>query len=246
MNLKMGSLGAEPKKALFLGALVLLGAYFYFSSGSGAPAGSSATVASSAGSRVPAPGMAEPLRKMPVRTARARGSQRGSSGGSFLEFRPSLKPRKDVEVDRAGIDPTLKLDRLEKLRSIGVEGGRRSLFEESQGQAAVLAIKEPPKVIMSRPFVGPMPAAKEVAGMKPPEPPPPPIALKFYGFISPRSAGVKRAFFLDGDDIIVATEGQMVKSRYRIVRIGVNSAVVEDTQFKNNQQTLPLVEEQTG
>ena len=44
----------------------------------------------------------------------------------------------------------------------------------------------------------------------------------------------------------MATEGQLVKNRYKIVRIGVNSAVVEDTQFKNNQQTLPLVEEQVG
>ena len=39
----------------------------------------------------------------------------------------------------------------------------------------------------------------------------------------------------------------MVKKRYKILRIGVNSAVVEDTEFKsNNQQTLPLVAELAG
>ena len=85
-----------------------------------------------------------------------------------------------------------------------------------------------------------------VAAAAPPEPAAPPIPLKFYGFINPvRTVGPKRAFFLDGDDIVVANEGQMIKNRYKIVRIGVNSADVEDTQFKkNSRQTLPLVPEE--
>jgi hypothetical protein len=78
----------------------------------------------------------------------------------------------------------------------------------------------------------------------PPPPPPPPIPLKFYGYITPSSAGGKRAFFLEGEEIHVVTEGDIVKRRYKIVRIGINSVVVEDTEFKN-QQTLPL-EEQPG
>ncbi len=44
---------------------------------------------------------------------------------------------------------------------------------------------------------------------------------------------------------MVASEGQTIRNRYRIVRIGVNSAVVEDTQYKS-QQTLPLAEEEKG
>ena len=74
-----------------------------------------------------------------------------------------------------------------------------------------------------------------------PEPKAPPIPLKFYGFVNKTKVGDKRAFFLDGEDIVIAGEGDMIKKRYKIVRIGVNSAVVEDTEFKtNNQQTLPL------
>jgi hypothetical protein len=57
--------------------------------------------------------------------------------------------------------------------------------------------------------------------------------------------GHRRAFFLVGDDIFVAAEGDVVKRRYKVVRIGVNSAVVEDTQLKNTQ-TLPLAEESAG
>ena len=46
----------------------------------------------------------------------------------------------------------------------------------------------------------------------------------------------------------MAGEGDMIKKRYKIVRIGVNSAVVEDTEFKGNntKQTLPLEAELPG
>ena len=75
----------------------------------------------------------------------------------------------------------------------------------------------------------------------PPEAPPPPIPLKFYGFV--QGQGGKRAFFrLGEDDIFVASEGQTVQGRYKIVRIGLSAAVVEDTQFKNNQQSLRIEE----
>ena len=63
--------------------------------------------------------------------------------------------------------------------------------------------------------------------------------MKFYGYLSARSDAGKRAFFLDGDDIFVVEEGDLIKKRYKIVRIGVNSVTVEDTQFKNTQ-TVPL------
>jgi hypothetical protein len=42
----------------------------------------------------------------------------------------------------------------------------------------------------------------------------------------------------------MAKEGETVKRRYRVVRIGVNSVVMEDTENKH-QQTLPLAEEAT-
>lgn len=79
----------------------------------------------------------------------------------------------------------------------------------------------------------------------PTAPPPPPITLKYYGYSSARADNRKHAFFLDGDDILVAAEGETVKKRYRVVRIGVNSVVMEDTQFKH-EQTLPLQEEAAG
>jgi hypothetical protein len=79
---------------------------------------------------------------------------------------------------------------------------------------------------------------------EPETPKPPPIPLKFYGYIGPSNQPVRRAFFIEGEDIHVVSEGEVVKRRYKIVRIGVNSVVVEDTENPGNQQTLPLEEQQ--
>ena len=83
----------------------------------------------------------------------------------------------------------------------------------------------------------------------PAKPAVPPIPLKFYGYVdasqaaSPSSA--RQAFFLEGDDIFVAGENDVIGNHYKIVRITANSAIVEDTTNKN-QQTLPLIEELPG
>src|SRR5262249_6863307 len=147
----------------------------------------------------------------------------------------------------ATIDPTPRLELLAKVRALEPEGGTRSLFQFS---TAPPPPKELPKVdpihpTARRAWVEPPPPPP---GAKPPtpEPPPPPITLKFYGYSTPRADGAKRAFFLDGDDIFVAAEGEIVKKRYRVVQIGVNSVVMEDTQYKNNRQTVILQQEQTG
>jgi hypothetical protein len=109
-----------------------------------------------------------------------------------------------------------------------------------------VVVKEPPPIIPKTPAqIAQEQAAAQQNSGPPPPPPPPPITLKYYGYTAQRADGHKRAFFLDGDDIFVAAEGDLVKRRYKIVRIGVNSVVVEDTQF-NNTQTLALAEESAG
>jgi hypothetical protein len=237
MSLVPSKVGADPKKIGLLAGLVLIAAYFYFSnrnSGDGPvsapPIVSRAPVATSSisASRAGAP-------------ARSSFRNTQSGGGSIKEFKPSLKVK---NIETANIDPTLHLDLLAKLRSVPPEGGARSLFEIGAAPPAEIKEKEPEKIAIARPFVGPM-FPKPVE--PPPEPKAPPIPLKFYGFVNKSKAGDKRAFFLDGEDIVIASEGETIKKRYKIVRIGINSAVVEDTEFKsNNQQTLPLEAELAG
>lgn len=139
------------------------------------------------------------------------------------------------------------MDLLAKLQKVPVESGGRSLFQFGQApvQQAATVGKEPAPIHPAFTALGPPAPAKPAPPAAPP--PPPPIPLKFYGWVNPeKTTGPKRAFFLDGDDIVVASEGELIKKRYKIVRIGLNSAVVEDTQFKDNQQTLPLEAEQAG
>ena len=80
---------------------------------------------------------------------------------------------------------------------------------------------------------------------KPQPPPPTPIPFKFYGYATPPRNGPRRGCFIDGEEIFIVGENEMIRNRYKIIRIGVNSAVVEDTKDKH-QQTLPLEEEKNS
>jgi hypothetical protein len=70
-------------------------------------------------------------------------------------------------------------------------------------------------------------------------PPPPPIDLKFFG-TSTAADGKRQAFLLHGQDVFLATDGEIVQRKYRVVIVSANSVVVED-MANANRQTLPLV-----
>jgi len=241
MTLTQLKLGAEPKKVIALIVFVVIAAISYFlnrdSGGTTTTVPPPVSVApAAAGQKVAAPSIA--------RSSSVRVTQTGLIKAS-KESHPNLKPK---TIDPSSIDPTLRTDLLAKLQDVKVEGITRSLFDVLAAPPAPVATeKEPDKI---------HPAEKAMVGPMPPKPPPPPppdpkapaIPLKFYGFVNPAKTSDKRAFFLDGEEIVIASEGELVKKRYKIVRIGVNSAVVEDTTFKgtNTQQTLPLEAEMNG
>ena len=232
MSVIPSKVGADPRKIGVLVGLVAVAVFVYFyNSNSGGGSGSTSVASRAPASSATAPGSA----------ARSTYRQVQQSSSSTREFRPSLKPK---NVDTANIDPTLRLDLLAKLKTVGADAGTRSIFEVSAAPPEAVKVNEPAKIAIARPVIGPA-APKPVE--PPMEPKAPPIPLKFYGFVNKTKVGDKRAFFLDGEEIVIAGEGDMIKKRYKIVRIGVNSAVVEDTEFKsNNQQTLPLEAELAG
>lgn len=233
MNLQLKGLGAEPKKLAILGvAVVVLAVVVYLNMGSSsdnAPAPQPRAAQSAVPAASPDPGASvfsppvETRPRPPLKTGRGRVKQ---------QFKLGIG---DKQPDPGSIDPTLRLDLLAKVQAVGMAGGARNLF---QFGASPLPPKPDPKIVPVQPvIVAPTPTPGP-----PPTPPPPPIPLKFYGYATPAPSGAKRVFLLDGEDIIVAAEGQLVKSRYKLVRVGINSVVLEDMQFKH-QQTLPLEEE---
>ncbi|HEY1336843.1 MAG TPA: hypothetical protein VGF59_05005, partial [Bryobacteraceae bacterium] len=158
------------------------------------------------------------------------------------EFHPVLRSkRQDEHIDTAKVDPTLKLDLLAKLQQVEPSAGRNLFqFGAPPARKEEVALKGPEPIV--RPFVGPKQPPPPPPKMTPVEPPPPPIPYKYYGYTIARDNGRKTAFFLDGEEILLANEGQTVKRKYRVVRIGTNSVVMEDVDSKK-QQTLPITEE---
>lgn len=224
----------DPKKLIVLGGLVVIGGYLYFSSGSSGPSASSPPASASPAAvrqaQVPAD---TPQTARPVSRTSSRSRVQSD------EFHPVLHPKRPEErIDPAKVDPTLRLDLLAKVQNSEVSAGGRNVF-----QWGPQPLPPEPKVIP--PPVEPVTVPPPAPTGPPPPPPPPPISLRYYGFTSAPGSSKKTAFFLDGDEILVAKEGDTVKRRYRVVRVGPTSVVMEDTESKR-QQTLPLAEEAAG
>jgi hypothetical protein len=68
--------------------------------------------------------------------------------------------------------------------------------------------------------------------------PPFSIPLKYYGFAKSkgRSTDGSRGLFLDGDNILIGSEGDMLEKRFLIVALTPNTARLEDTQAKQGQE----------
>jgi len=250
MNLTPSQLGAEPKKLAILGGLAVVLIVVYFINRTPDVPQQAASITTPA-ARNPVPLESIGARARSVQSAAGLTPQAAPGTGSarrgqaaIQDFKPTLKLPDGVDVSR--IDPALKLNLLAQLQNLPLEGGERSLFE----------FGAPPKPKTPTPTVAPVkpitpPSTSETSGVPvtPPKPAIPPIPLKYYGYVSESRAvapgAAKRAFFLDGEDIVVAGENDLIHNRFKIIRIGVNSAVVEDTTDKN-QQTLPLIEELPG
>jgi hypothetical protein len=224
------NLNRQQKGYVGLGvAMAFLGYMFY----SNVLSDSSTPGSSSAGARVAAPDVSDdpaPTREQIASRARD-------------EFLPVLRLPHAKPLDPTAVDPTLHVELLAKLNAVPAAGSGRDLF--SFGKPAPV-LKEPEPILkVASNVVGP-PLLKRKVDTGPPQPAsPPPIKLKYYGIVTTLANGHKTAFFMDGDEILLETEGVTFKGRYRLVRIGVNSAVVEDIQYKH-EQTLPLTEDAQG
>jgi hypothetical protein len=237
VNLLPEKIGGSRKQYMWLGGLVLVLVVVYFinRTPSSSPAVTPAT--SQTVRSIPSIARAGPV--VPEITNGPKLATR--SGRKADDFRPSIKLPEGIDITK--IDPRLKTELLAKLQGVPLEGGARSVFD----YGAPPPPPPPPHVDPIKPTqVAEEQRIKEQKEreekQKTVKPPPAPIPLKFYGYANRSSGPARQAFFLDGEDIQIKAENDVIRGRYKVIRIGINSAVVEDLQ-SHDQQTLPLVAE---
>ena len=151
---------------------------------------------------------------------------------------PSGAAAKPLGTTAAALDPTLHMEAMLVTESLEYSGSGRNIFSASS--APVVTIPNP--ITAARPKPGPAPVVVPCppnCPPPPPPPPPPPIDLKFFG-VETTADGTRQAFLLHDDSVFLASAGDVVLRRYRVVSIEAKSIRVEDMQYKNTQ-TLPLL-----
>ena len=139
---------------------------------------------------------------------------------------PSSNQAKSQKKDDAHIDPKELKVRLEALEASRPEegGSDRNPFR-FQPKAA----PAPPPSAFKPPPVETAPAGP------PPPPPIPPIPLKYMGSVE-KPGGVKIAALSDcRAATFAAAEGETVDGRYRVVKIGIESLMIEYVDGKGRQ-----------
>jgi hypothetical protein len=143
---------------------------------------------------------------------------------------PAGNVAKSLGTTSAQLDPTLRMEAMLVTESLVYSGSGRNIFSAS---SAPIDIPKPIASVRTKPGPPPPPPPPPLP------PPPPPIDLKYFG-TSTSPDGKRKAFLLHGDDVFLASDGDIVQRRYKVVSIGANSIVVED-MGNNNRQTLPLL-----
>src|SRR3984893_890813 len=113
---------------------------------------------------------------------------------------PGKKPA--VSADVRSLDPTLRYDWLKASEDTKYQGAGRNIFR------AEVEIPKPVVSVMRKPVIQ--------APQGPP--PPPPINLKFFGFAN-KPGEAKKIFVSQGEDVIIAGEGDIVDRRHKILHI---------------------------
>jgi hypothetical protein len=127
-----------------------------------------------------------------------------------------------------GLDPTLHPEWMAQAESLEYTGSGRNIFSQFSAPPVIEQVKAPvrPGKQMPQVLQGP--------------PPPPPIDLKFFGYEAHKD-GARKAFLLHGDDVFIASEGDVVDHRYRVLKINPLSVEIEDIPY-HNAQPLPLTQ----
>jgi hypothetical protein len=160
-----------------------------------------------------------------------------AGGAAFQPVWTSLAD--DESFDPLEADPTLRTDLLEAVRSVSFTNVERNIFEFTSRRR----VEAPPSAAeIARATALQQAAEREAeppAPVQPPTPQPPRaprLNWRYYGFANADEDGERRAFLLDGTDVLIGSEGDVFRNRYKIVRIGQTQIVIEDMQFQSEQE----------
>jgi hypothetical protein len=168
----------------------------------------------------------------PARATKAAGAPAQTTTQTPVNAAHSSMPGVDavkLASTSASLDPTLDETAMHRTENLVYSGTGRNIF-------SLTYTPPPPPMPTGVPKPRPKPITLPPAPVGPP--PPPPINLKFFG-TAKRASGPLQAFLLQGDNVYLASAGEIVAHKYRIVSINLNSIQVEDLQY-NNTQTLQL------
>jgi hypothetical protein len=112
-------------------------------------------------------------------------------------------------------NPALRLDLLQELKKFQYEGPRRNIFSTAPLQMAVTVPNLPPPPMVAPPI--------QMAG-----PPPLTVPALFFGRVTDKITGARRAFFSAGEEVYVLALGEVLMNRFRLVQIGENTAELEE------------------
>lgn len=217
-------LGVDPK--ILVGGLIAVSVVlFWYNSRSDEEPG---TPASAAHTDTTAPAAPAPR----ARTLSKRRAPANANDRATLRLRT-------IDATSGDVDPTLRLDLMRRLETFQPASNPRNLFEAGPApeDLSKLTPIHGPKIVV------PPPAPTAPSNFGAPAPPVVNIPLKYYGFVKPMTKGDRnRGFFLDGDSVVIALEGQVIDNRYLVVELTQNTARLEDTQMKQGQ-TLQLIPE---
>jgi hypothetical protein len=126
-------------------------------------------------------------------------------------------------------NPALKLELLERLKKLQYQGSHRNIFSSVAPPAASAV---PPPGIAPPPITTPS---------GPSGPAPLVVPATFYGFVTDAQTGMRRAFFMEGENVYIIAVGEMLLGHYRLVQIGNSSVELEETST-GRRATLTMEE----